>query len=79
MNAAMIVVQYPTVESVPPAQRNEEIQALSVDRSPPNVRKRHVLGRSGRRPQYGTPMAATAWSNSREKMLSRSWMRKPKG
>jgi hypothetical protein len=36
MNAAMIVMQYPTVESVlevPLAQRDEEIQALPADRS----------------------------------------------
>jgi hypothetical protein len=36
MNAAMIVMQYPAVESVlemPLAQRDEEIQALPADRS----------------------------------------------
>ena len=35
MNAAMIVMQYPTVESVlemPLAQRDEKIQALPADR-----------------------------------------------
>jgi hypothetical protein len=36
MNAPVIVMQYPTVESVlemPLAQRDDEIQALSADRS----------------------------------------------
>jgi hypothetical protein len=36
MNAAMIVMQYPAVESVlemPLAQRDKEIQALAADRS----------------------------------------------
>ena len=55
MNAAMIVMQYPAVESVlemPLAQRDEEIQALPSDRSHHTLANGICFGRSGRRPQY---------------------------
>ena len=55
MNAAMIVIQYPTVESVlemPLAQRDEEIQALPADRSHHTLANGICFGRSGRCPQY---------------------------
>jgi hypothetical protein len=54
MNAAMIVMQYPTVESVlemPLAQRDEEIQALAADRSHHTLTNGVCFGRSGRCPQ----------------------------
>ena len=54
MNAAMIVMQYPVVESVlemPLAQRDEEIQALPADRSHHTFASGICLGRSERRPQ----------------------------
>ena len=53
MNAAMIVMQYPTVESLfemPLAQRDEEIQALPSDRSHHTLANGICFGRSGRCP-----------------------------
>ena len=55
MNAAMIVMQYPAVESVlemPLAQRDEEIQALPADGSDHTFASGICLGRPERRPQY---------------------------
>ena len=54
MNAAMIVMQYPTVESVlemPLAQRDEEIQALAADRSHHTLANGVCFGRLRRRSQ----------------------------
>ena len=53
MNAAMIVMQYPTVESVlemPLAQRDEKIQALPADRPHHTLANGIGFGRLGRRP-----------------------------
>lgn len=55
MNAAMIVMQYPAVESVlemPLPQWDEEIQALAADRSHQTLANRVCFGRSARCPQY---------------------------
>ena len=55
MNAAMIVMQYPAVESVlemPLAQRDEKIQALPADRSHHPLANGIGFGRLGRRPQH---------------------------
>jgi hypothetical protein len=55
MNAAMIVMQYPAVESVlemPLAQRDEEIQAAPSDRSNHTLANGICFRRSKRRPQY---------------------------
>ena len=55
MNAAMIVMQYPVLESafkMPLAERDEEIQALPSDRSHHTLANGICFGRSGRCPQY---------------------------
>ena len=55
MNAAMIVMQYPTVESLfemPLAQRDEEIQALPADGSHHTLANGVRFGRSTWCPQY---------------------------
>ncbi len=56
MNAAVIVMQYPAVESVlemPLAPRDVEIQALPADRSHHALANGVCFGRSGRCPQSG--------------------------
>ena len=68
-------MQDPAVESVfemPQVERDEEIRALPADHAHHTLTNGICLGRSGRRPQYRTPISATPLSNSREKMLSRS-------
>ena len=55
MNAAMIVMQYPVLESafkMPLAEWDEEIQALPADRAHHTLANGICFGRSGRRPQY---------------------------
>jgi hypothetical protein len=60
MNAAMIVMEYPAVESVremPLAQRDKEIQALPADGSHHTLASGVCFGRSTRRVQYAHPHA----------------------
>ena len=82
MNSAMVLMQYPAVENLlemPLSQRDEEIQALPADGSDQAFASGIRWGdRKGVR-NMRTPMAATALSNSWEKLLSRSWMRKRNG
>jgi hypothetical protein len=55
VNAAVIVIAYPTVENVLEmllSQRNEVIQSLSANRSDEAFANRIGLGRSPRRPQH---------------------------
>jgi hypothetical protein len=80
MNSAMVVMFYPTVEKVfemPLSQRDEEIQALAAYGSDRSHRAFAWGARSGGKTR--TPIAATALSNSKEKMRFRSWMRKWNG
>jgi hypothetical protein len=80
VNAAVIVMAYPTVENVlemSSSQRNEEILALPADGSNHSLANGICCGRAGRRRNSRRPMAATARSTSwEEDAVAVSWSRK---